>query len=323
VPCWRCPISCGRLTAVDDEKYAGKGEGPEYETISSLGTACGLDNLAALTKANYWCNELGLDTISTGLTISAAMELYERGIIDDQITGEPLRFGDGDAVITMVQKMAYREGFGDQLAEGSFRLAEKYNHPEVSVTARKQELPGYDPRGSQGMGLLYATSNKGASHMEGDLAYVEVFGVPVKIDPLTADGKAELVSHFQDAFAIIDSGGICVFFAVRYVFSKDVRIWPERLTRLLNLATGAEFTPEDVMRAGERIYTLERMFLIEAGTGPDDDTLSPRLLHEPLIDGPAKGKVVELEKMLREYYAFRNWPDGFPAERKLKELGLN
>jgi len=323
VPCWRCPISCGRLTAVDDEKYAGKGEGPEYETISSLGTACGLDNLAALTKANYWCNELGLDTISTGLTISAAMELYERGIIDDQITGEPLRFGDGDTVITMVQKMAYREGFGDQLAEGSFRLAEKYNHPEVSVTARKQELPGYDPRGSQGMGLLYATSNKGASHMEGDLAYVEVFGVPVKIDPLTADGKAELVSHYQDAFAIIDSGGICVFFAVRYVFSKDVRIWPERLTRLLNLATGAEFTPEDVMRAGERIYTLERMFLIEAGTGPEDDTLSPRLLHEPLIDGPAKGKVVELEKMLREYYAFRNWPDGFPADSKLAELGLN
>jgi aldehyde:ferredoxin oxidoreductase len=159
--------------------------------------------------------------------------------------------------------------------------------------------------------------------MEGDLAYVEVFGVPVKIDPLTADGKAELVSHFQDAFAIIDSGGICVFFAVRYVFSKDVRIWPERLTRLLNLATGAEFTPEDVMRAGERIYTLERMFLIEAGTGPDDDTLSPRLLYEPLIDGPAKGKVVELEKMLREYYAFRNWPDGFPAESKLTELGLN
>jgi aldehyde:ferredoxin oxidoreductase len=322
VPCWRCPISCGRLTAVDDEKYAGKGEGPEYETISSLGTACGLDNLAALTKANYWCNELGLDTISTGLTIAAAMELYEDGVIDDEITGQPLRFGDGDAVIAMVQKMAYREGFGDQLAEGSYRLAEKYDRPEVSVTARKQELPGYDPRGAQGMGLLYATSNKGASHMEGDVAYPEVFGVPHKIDPLTSEGKAELVAHFQDAFALIDSAGLCVFFAVRYVFSEDVKIWPVRFSRLLNLATGAEYTPEEVMQAAERVYTLERLFLIEAGTGPEDDTLSPRLLHQPLPDGPAKGKVVELDAMLGEYYTYRNWPGGYPAKGKLVELGL-
>ena len=158
--------------------------------------------------------------------------------------------------------------------------------------------------------------------MEGDVAYPEVFGVPVKIDPLTTDGKAELVAHFQDAFALIDSGGICVFFAVRYVFSKDVKIWPVKLARLLNLATGAEYTPKEVMQAGERVYTLERLFLIEAGSGPEDDTLSPRLLYEPLPDGPAKGKVVELEKMLGEYYIFRNWPKGIPAEEKLVELGL-
>ena len=200
-PCFRCPIACGRLTAVDDEKYAGKGEGPEYETIASLGSACGLDNLAALTKANYWCNELGLDTISTGLTIAAAMELYERGIIDDSVTGGPLRFGDGDAVIDKVQKIAYRQDFGNLLAEGSYRLAQHYEHPEVSVTTRKQEFPGYDPRGSQGMGLLYATSNKGASHMEGDVAYTEVFGVPLKADPLSTEGKGELVARWQDAFA--------------------------------------------------------------------------------------------------------------------------
>jgi aldehyde:ferredoxin oxidoreductase len=322
VPCYRCPISCGRLTSVDVDKYAGKGEGPEYESVSSLGTACGVDNLAALTKANYWCNELGMDTISTGLTISAAMELYERGIIDDEITGQPLRFGDGDAVIDMVQKMAYREGFGDQLAEGSYRLAERYDHPEVSVTARKQELPGYDPRGSQGMGLLYATSNKGASHMEGDVAYAEVFGIPMKIDPLTTEGKASLVAHFQDAFTIIDSGGICVFFAVRYVFSNDLNIWPDRLARLINLATGADYTPDEIMKVGERIYTLERMFLIAAGTGPEDDTLSPRLLNEPLPDGPAKGMVVQLDKMLAEYYDYRDWPAGYPSKEKLKALDL-
>jgi aldehyde:ferredoxin oxidoreductase len=232
-PCFRCPIACGRLTEVNEGKYAGKGEGPEYVTIASLGSACGVAHLAALTVANYRCNELGLDTISTGLTIAAAMELYEKGVIDESISGRPLRFGDGDAVLELIEKIACREGFGAQLAEGSYRLAQHYEHPEVSVTARRQELPGYDPRGSQGMGLLYATSNKGASHMEGDVAYEEVFGTPVKADGLSTDGKAELVARFQDAFALIDSAGICVFFAVRYVFTKEPMIWPARLAQLL------------------------------------------------------------------------------------------
>ncbi len=321
-PCYRCPISCGRLTAVDEEKYAGKGEGPEYETIASLGSSCGVSNLAALTKANYLCNELGLDTISTGLTISAAMELYEKGEIGIDETGRPLPFGDADAVIDMVQKIAFRDGFGDELAEGSFRLAAKYNRPEVSVTARKQELPGYDPRGSQGMGLLYATSNKGASHMEGDVAYEEVFGTPVKADGLATDGKAELVARFQDAFALIDSGGICVFFAVRYVFTKEMMIWPVRLAQLLNFTTGADYSPAEALEAAERVYTLERLFLIGAGSGPEEDTLSPRLLHEPLPEGPGKGRVVDLHKMLPEYYKVRDWPGGIPSEEKLSALGL-
>ncbi len=322
-PCYRCPISCGRLTEVNEGKYAGKGEGPEYETIASLGSACGLDNLAGLTVANYRCNELGLDTISTGLTIAAAMELYEKGVIDDTVTGRSLRFGDADAVIEMVEKTAYRQGFGNQLAEGSYRLAQHYERPEVSVTARKQELPGYDPRGSQGMGLLYATSNKGASHMEGDVAYPEVFGTPVKIDGLTTDGKAELVKRFQDAFALIDSAGLCVFFAVRYVFTKDAMIWPVRLARAVNLTTGANYTPDEIMQAAERVYTLERLFLIKAGSGPGHDTLAPRLLEQPLPEGPAKGRVVDLDKMLPEYYQVRGWPGGIPSPEKLAALGLN
>jgi aldehyde:ferredoxin oxidoreductase len=322
-PCYRCPISCGRLTAVDDEEYAGKGEGPEYESIASLGSACGVDHLGALTKANYWCNELGMDTISTGMTIAAAMEMYEKGYIPEDDIGQPLRFGDADAMIEMIQKMAYREDFGDALAEGSYRLAEKYGHPEIAVTARKQEFPGYDPRGSQGMGLLYATSNKGASHMEGDLAYSEVFGVPEKIDPLTSEGKAPLVARFEDAFALIDAAGLCVFLAVRYVFDKDVNLWPTRLTQLMNLTTGADYTPAEIMLAAERIYTLERLFLIAAGTGKEDDTLPYRMLHEPLPDGPGKGKVVELDKMLPEFYAARGWDEnGVPTKEKLTELGL-
>lgn len=320
-PCYRCPISCGRLTEVPDGPYKGKGEGPEYETISSLGTGCGVSNLAALTRANYWCNELGMDTISTGMTIAAAMEMYEKGYIGEDVIGQPLKFGDHDAVIAMIQKMAYREGFGNELAEGSYRLCEKYGHPEIAVTTRKQEFPGYDPRGSQGMGLLYATSNKGASHMEGDVAYEEVFGTPVKEDGLTTDGKAELVKRFEDSFALIDSAGLCVFLAIRYVFSKERMVWPVRLSELMNFTTGAGYTPEEIMLAAERVYNIERMFILKAGSTVD--TLPHRMLHEPLPDGPAKGKVVELDKMLPEFYQLRGWDEkGWPTKKKLEELGL-
>ena len=320
-PCYRCPLSCGRLTEVPDGPYKGKGEGPEYETISSLGTGCGVSDLAALVKSNYLCNEYGMDTIGAGMTIAAAMELYEKGYISEEVIGMPLRFGDHDAVIAMLKKMAYREGFGDDLAMGSYRLCEKYGHPEIAVTTRKQEFPGYDPRGSQGMGLLYATSNKGASHMEGDVAYEEVFGVPVKENPLSTEGKAELVKHFEDSFALIDSSGLCVFVAIRYVFSKERKIWPMRLSEMMNFTTGAGYTPEEVMQAAERVYNLERMFILKAGS--TEDTLPPRMLHEPLPDGPAKGMVVELDKMLPEFYKLRGWDEkGVPTKEKLMELGL-
>jgi len=320
-PCYRCPLACGRLTEVPDGPYKGKGEGPEYETIASLGSGCGVSDLAALVKANYLCNEYGMDTITTGFTIAAAMEMYEKGYISEDVIGQPLKFGDHDAMIAMIGKMARREGFGNDLAQGSYRLCEKYGHPEIAVTARKQEFPGYDPRGSQGMGLLYATSNKGASHMEGDVAYEEVFGVPVKENPLTTDGKPELVKHFEDSFALIDSAGLCVFVAIRYVFSKDRMIWPQRLSELMNFTTGAGYSPEEIMLAAERVYNIERMFLLKAGS--TEDTLPYRMLHEPLPDGPAKGRVVELDRMLPVFYQLRGWDEkGVPTKEKLAELGL-
>ncbi|MBT3389616.1 MAG: aldehyde ferredoxin oxidoreductase family protein [Chloroflexi bacterium] len=324
-PCYRCPIACGRLTEVaEGSKYDGKGEGPEYESISSLGSGCGIDDLAAVTKANYICNELGMDTITAGMTVAAAMDLYESGYIPESDIGQPLRFGDGDALITMLKKMATREGFGDALAEGSFRLAEKYGHPELAVTARKMEFPGYDPRGAQGMGLLYATASVGASHMAGDLAYAEVFGVPEKIDPLATDGKPALIKRFGDAFVNIDATGLCVFLAMRYVFDPDINLWPTRLTRLMNLTTGADYTPESVLQAGERVFNLERMFLIRAGFTGKDDTLPPRMLNEPLPSGPAKGHVVRLDDMLPEFYRVQGWDEnGIPTPEKLAELGLS
>ena len=322
-PCYRCPIACGRETEIDEPEYKGAGEGPEYETIAALGSACGVDNLAAVTKANYLCNELGLDTISAGMTIACAMELSEKKIIPEDHIGFRLRFGDAGAVIDLVQAMAYREGFGDYLAEGSYRLAEKYGHPEYSITAKRLEFPGYDPRGSKGMGLLYATSNIGASHMAGDLAYAEVFGVPEKLDPLTTKNKAALIKRFEDAFTIIDAAGLCVFLSVRYLFEPEVNLWPKKLTQIMNYATGVNYDEESLLLAGERIFNLERLFLVKAGFTKKDDTLPPRMLVEPLVEGPAKGQVVELEDMLSEFYRLRGWDvGGVPTNNKLDELGL-
>ncbi|MGD2143500.1 MAG: aldehyde ferredoxin oxidoreductase family protein [Anaerolineae bacterium] len=322
-PCYGCPIACGRKTKVEVPGYEGEGEGPEYETIASLGSACGVDDLAAITVANYLCNELGLDTISAGVTIACAMELYERGVLPEGDVGHPLRFGDGDAVIDLVRKTAYRDGFGDALAEGSYRLATRYGHPELSITAKRQEFPGYDPRGSKGMGLLYATSNVGASHMAGDIAYMEVFGVPKKIDPLSIEGKPWYVKHFEDLFTIIDAAGLCVFLSIRYLCDATYEVMPTRLTALLNLATGADYTRESLLEAGDRVYTLERLFLTEAGFSRADDTLPKRMLEEPMPDGPAKGQVVELDEMLPQFYQLRGWDEnGVPCEAKLAELGL-
>ncbi|MCP4415750.1 MAG: aldehyde ferredoxin oxidoreductase, partial [Chloroflexi bacterium] len=226
-------------------------------------------------------------------------------------------------MIELVIKMALREGFGDKLAEGSYALAESYGHPEYSMTAKKLELPGYDPRGSKGMGLLYATSNIGASHMSGDSAYPEVFGTPEKLDPLTIENKPALIMRYEDAFTLIDASGLCVFLSVRYVFDEDVNLWPTRLTELMNLTTGADYTPTTLMQAAERVFNLERLFLLGAGITKEDDTLPPRMLKEPLHEGPATGHVVELDQMLPEFYRERGWDEnGVPTEAKLKELGL-
>jgi aldehyde:ferredoxin oxidoreductase len=323
-PCFGCPIACGRDTRVEaPEEYRGEGEGPEYETIAALGSSCGVTDLAAITKANYLCNQLGLDTISMGMTISCAMELYEKGLLPESDIGMALHFGDGDAVIEMVRRTGVREGFGDLLAEGSYRLASHYGHPELSITAKKQEFPGYDPRGSKGMGLLYATSNIGASHMAGDVAYMEVFGVPQKLDPLSIERKPWYIKHFEDIFAVIDSAGLCVFLAVRYLFDASLDVMPARIVDLLNHATGAGYTVDSLLEAGDRIFTLERMFLVGAGFSRADDTLPPRMLEEPLPEGPAKGEVVELDKMLPEFYELRGWDEnGVPTQEKLASLGL-
>jgi len=321
--CHSCPIGCGRATKVEEPGFEGEGEGPEYETIYAMGSNCGVDNLAALTKANYICNEQGMDTITMGCTIACAMELYEKGYIPQEDIGRPLAFGDDEALVELTRLTAEYEGFGKLLAQGSLRLAQHYGHPELAMVSKGQEYAGYEPRGMQGMGLAYATSPIGGSHMRGSTAYFELFGVPVAVDPYTTENKAKIVMDWQNHWSVIDAAGVCVFYAVRNMMSADLELRPTGLLELLNAATGAEYTPEELSQAGERIFNAERLFINGAGFARKEDTLPDRLLKEPVPGGPTKGMVCNLDEMLGEYYALRGWDDnGIPTARKLKELGL-
>jgi aldehyde:ferredoxin oxidoreductase len=322
--CYGCPIGCGRLTKVDDPHFKGEGEGPEYETVYAMGSNCMIDNLAAITKANYICNELGMDTITMGATIACAMELVDRGYLPKNQVGRSLNWGDAEALVELTRMAGNREGFGDQLAEGSFRLADRYGHPELAPVSKKQEFPGYEPRGSQAMGLAYATSPIGGSHMRGDPAYFELFSVPKSMDPHQWEGKAKVTMAFQDLSAIIDSAGLCIFFAVRNLAAKDLGVAPTGILEYLNAATGVEYTLEELMEAGERIINAERLFLTKAGFTRKDDSLPERLTKTPAPTGPAKGCVCHLDSMLEEYYEVRGWTeDGIPEEALLNRLGLS
>lgn len=321
--CFSCPIACGRVTKVEVPGFEGEGEGPEYETIYALGSNCCVGSLAAVAKANYVCNELGLDTITMGATIACAMEMYEKGVITEEEIGRPLNFGDAEGLVEMTRLTGLRQGFGDMLALGSKRLAEHYGRPDLAMHAKGQEFPGYEPRGEQGMGLAYATSPIGGSHMRGDPAYFELFGIPEPMDPHSWEDKPPVVAKWQDLSAIIDSAGLCIFFATRSLIRPKLTAEPEGILNLLNLATGAEYSLDELEKAGERIFNAERLFLNRAGFSRQQDALPDRLTREPMPEGPSKGMVCHLEEMLDPYYNVRGWnSQGAPTEQKLTQLGL-
>lgn len=312
--CFACSIGCGRVIKIPDGKYKGIVGGPEYEAGWSYGASCGVNDMNSIDIANYVCNMMGMDPITMGSTIACAMELYEKGYISEKdLDGKKLIFGDAEGIIEWTEKTAKREGFGDILALGSYRMAEKYGHSELSMTVKKQEMPAYDGRAIQGMGLSYATSNRGGCHVRGYLTSTEVLGIPIKTDPLSTEGKATLLKTFQDLTALIDSADVCLF--------TSFAIGLPEYASMLRGATGLELTNEEMMLVGERIWNLEKLFNLEAGLTKADDTLPPRLLTEPVSSGPSKGKVTELDVMLKEFYEVRGWDEeGVPNIEKLEEL---
>jgi len=329
--CFACPIICGRGTEIKQGKWKGdKGEGPEYESTNTLGSMCGVSDLNAITKANYLCNEYGLDTISTGATIAFAMECFEKGILTKELTGGlEINFGDGDLLVELVEKIAKRDGVGDLLARGSRVTAQilRQGSEKFAIQVKGLELPAYDSRAAKITGLGYVTANRGGDHMTGYIQGPTFIDIPFLIvedssirDPFMANPEeAQVLVDMENALAVLDAFGGCKF--------MGMLLPADELIDLYVYATGYTFTIEDFRKTGERIYNLSRAYCVRDGLTREDDVLPERLMSIPLPGGPAEGMVNDqetLELMKDAYYDFRGWDrtTGIPTKEKLQELDL-
>ncbi len=327
--CYGCPVGCTQLEMAKTGAYRGiLAEGPEFETMYSFGGATGVDNIDAIIAADRLADELGLDSMSAGVTIAFAMELYEKGILSKEETGGlELNFGNDEAMVTLLRLMAFREGIGDILADGTKAAAEKIGKgsDKYAMHVKGLELPGYDVRGAKAHGLNYATSYTGADHNRG-YAFQEIFGdpIPFEVDRFSTERKGKLTKWNQDVRSVTcDAAPMCAFLLDMAVPA----IAPQNTANLMEAVTGLKYTPEEVQAVGERINNLAKAFNVREGFTRDDDTLPDRLMTEPLKEGASKGHFIskdDLKQMLDEYYTERGWDinTGVPTREKLKELGL-
>lgn len=323
--CYACPIQCGRFVEIEEGPYKMKGGGPEYETLGSFGSNCLNDNLASIAFANEVCNEYGVDVISTGSMISWAMECYDKGIITKEDTdGIELTWGNHEAIIALLYKIVNQEGIGKVLGQGARRAAEIIGKGSDAFTVHVKglEAPMHDPRAFFGFGPTYATSPRGACHCHGYVGGwdgrrgMPEAGVPDEYaqDPHGLSGKGILSKAVQDYCTAIHSSIICLF--------TTYALGPTELAQALSAATGFDYTAQDVLKIGERVFNLQRAFNNRFGITRADDNLPVRLMT-PIVGGPAEGFVPNLEEQLAEYYEARGWEaDGRPSQAKLRELGL-
>ena len=323
--CFGCTIACGRISKMDEghftienkPQYRGANGGLEYEAAWALGAANGVNDLECLQYANLLCNEEGIDPISFGATVGAVMELYGMGVLTKEQVGIEANFGSARALAFLAEETVNGRGFGKEIGQGSKRLTAKYGHPELSMSSKGQEFPAYDGRAIQGIGLAYATSNRGGCHLRGYTIASEILGIPVKTDPLESQGKPELVKAFQDATAAFDSSGLCIFTTFAWGLQD--------LAPQISAACGDQYTIEELAKIGERIWNMEREFNNRAGFTKADDSLPPRLtsLEGACKTGPAKGKFNELATMLPLYYEARGWDsEGRPTAATKERLSL-
>ena len=316
--CFACPLACGRHALIRDGPYKGTFvEGPEYETITMLGSDCGVDNIEAIAKAHQMCDDLGFDGISAGNVVAFAMECYEKGLITKEQTGGiELKWGDPEAQMALLKKIAYREDIGDVLAEGVKIAAEKIggSAPDFAMHVKGLPLPAYEPRGALGQALAFAIADLGGSH-DRAWTYGEEITNP-KLDRFSTEGKAELVKNNMRMRTLPDILGYCRFVLLSY----------DDYAKAMAALTGWNITAEELMTVPDKVTTLTRAFNVREGFGRKDDILPPRAMKEPVVDGPTKGRMVtkeELDKMLDEYYLLMGWDkDGIPKRETLEKYGM-
>ncbi len=307
-------MACKKEVEIKEGPFKGLHmESLEYEPAWAMGADCDNNSAAAIAKLIDLCNDYSLDAIEMGNVLAMYMEATEKGYV----TGDGgLKWGDVMGMVETVRKIAFREGVGDLLAEGTERAATKWGHPEISMTVKGQAIPAYDPRGLKGMGIAYATSNRGACHLRAYTPAAELDLMPfksLKADPLAWKGKGELTKIFQDIHAFSDSLDICKFSA----FAEGTDEYAAQYSAMV----GIPFTSDDVLKTGERIYNLERYYNNLAGFREGSDYLPKRFLEEPSTMPGSKGHVCELALMLEEYYQVRGWKDGVVPEVEIERAG--
>lgn len=306
--CHACPVHCKKELEAKEGRWKSRAESLEYETAWSLGALCGVFEREPLIYFLDQCNDYGLDTIEMGVTLAMVMEASELGL-----TPEVVNWGDAEKMSELIRKTAWREGFGGILAYGAAGAAKRLGCPDLALSVKGQAVPAYDPRGVQGIGLGYATSNRGGCHVRGYTIASEIAGIPFPTDRTVIEGKPALLKTFQDLFGFTDSLDVCKF----ATFSEGV----DEFVPMLNAMTGLDITPEEAMKIGERVWNLERYYINLNGFTGKDDTLPKRFLTEP-AGGNSAGMVSRINEMLPEYYELRGWKYGVVTPEKLKELEI-
>ncbi|MBI4258217.1 MAG: aldehyde ferredoxin oxidoreductase family protein [Thaumarchaeota archaeon] len=317
VGCYNCHLKCGRVTMVDKGPYVGAvSEGPDYDTLFALGSNCGNSNVESVIAAETLCDTLGLDTISTGVVISFAMECFERGVLKkEEVDGIDLRFGNHDAIVKLIPKIAYREGIGDLLAGGVREAAKKLGRgaDQYAMHVKGLELGGYDPRGATGIGFSMAVGSRGGCH------HGQGYTIPdeltfSRVDPFAIRGKGAFVKKRGEERRITDSAVTCNF----------SRFQMDDLAKMLSAVTGEDYRGDDLYIIGERINNVERCYNVREGIRRKDDYLPDRFLREPMPEGPARGRRIDNDELLNDFYAAAKWDSqGIPTSEKLEELGIS
>jgi aldehyde:ferredoxin oxidoreductase len=313
--CFACPVACIKKTEMKHHVYEGKGMVPTYLSIGSLGLNCGVSNLSTIGTASMLCAEMGLDPVAAGGTLATAMELIEKKVTTTDELKIDMQFGNDNGLLEALQLISTKKGHAKRVGQGAKALAESFERPDLFMGVKGMSMAPFDPRAIQGMGLHFATCNYGPHHLYGYTFIDELLNVSETVEPSAIEGKAALTKLHQDTTAVMDSLGLCNWPLMGLKFKNFVP--------LINSCLGTNYTADDLLAIGERVWNAERLFNMKAGFNGASDVLPARFTEEPLSDGDGEGHISRVNEMLPEYYSLRGWSgQGEPIPETLKALGL-